>query len=253
MSRRIAPLRIETKRKRTAPFVDRLNETPIASAASVRSIAREFGAAEIRAVAGVGAAAPIGPVNVEIARRTLRGGFRAGFALGCGAVSVDVFYAILSSQGLKRVVARPGVVATLGVAGAAMLLYLAGMSFRAAWRARKADPIETGSQRRETVRGAYVTGVLMTLLNPMTLGFWFVAVPGALGPITEEPSRDLPMICAGVFVGTLGWVVLFAGLLALAGRRHRRRAWLAAADALGGATLLGFALLALWRLRGAFL
>jgi threonine/homoserine/homoserine lactone efflux protein len=106
------------------------------------------------------------------------------------------------------------------------------------------------------MRGAYVTGVLMTLLNPLTLAFWFVAVPGALGPITEEPRRDLPMICAGVFLGTLGWVVLFAGALAFAaGRPHRRRrpGWRVAADALGGFTLLGFALLALWRLRGAFL
>src|SRR5439155_10800970 len=139
-------------------------------------------------------------------------------------------------------------------------------SLRAAWRATTVDPIETGSTSHSppvqppppapAVRNAYLTGVLMTLLNPMTLGFWFVAVPGALVPITKEPSRDLPMICAGVFVGTLAWVVLFAGLLALAtrdsGRRRprHRRAWLAAADALGGLTLLGFALLALWRLRG---
>ena len=44
---------------------------------------------------GLGAAVPIGPVNVEIARRTLRAGFRSGFFLGCGAVTIDVTYAIL--------------------------------------------------------------------------------------------------------------------------------------------------------------
>ena len=92
----------------------------------------------------------------------------------------------------------------------------------------------------------------MTLLNPLTLAFWFVAVPGAVGPITEDPARDLPMICAGVFAGTLGWVVLFAGALALAGR-WLRPWWATAADALGGLTLLGFALLALWRLSGSLL
>jgi L-lysine exporter family protein LysE/ArgO len=199
-------------------------------------------------------------VNVEIARRTLRGGFRPGFALGCGAVSVDVLYAILSSQGLKRVIDRPAVMPVLGVAGVGMLLYLAAMSFRGANRALKADPLAAGAEEngaaptQHGVRGAYVTGVLMTLLNPLTLAFWFVAVPGALGPITEEPSRDLPMICAGVFLGTLGWVVLFAGALAVAGNSRFRRAWWpAAADGLGGLTLLGFAVLALWRLRGPFL
>jgi hypothetical protein len=94
----------------------------------------------------------------------------------------------------------------------------------------------------------------------MTLAFWFVAVPGTLGPITKEPRRDLPMICAGVFVGTLAWVVVFTGLLSLATRRARsrggatrRHAWLAFADLIGGFVLLGFALAALWRLSGAFL
>jgi L-lysine exporter family protein LysE/ArgO len=209
---------------------------------------------------GIGAAAPIGPVNVEIARRTLHGGFRPGFALGCGAVSVDVLYAILSSQGIKRVIDRPGVVTVLGVGGVGMLLYLAALSFRGAWRATRTDPLacEPTATRRDgatrRMRGAYAAGVLMTLLNPLTLAFWFVAVPGALGPITEEPSRDLPMICAGVFLGTLGWVLLFAGALALAGHsRYRRPWWPAAADAAGGLTLLGFAAAALWRLRGTFL
>jgi L-lysine exporter family protein LysE/ArgO len=212
---------------------------------------------------GIGAAAPIGPVNVEIARRTLRGGFPAGFALGCGAVSVDVFYAILSSQGVKRLVDHTGFMKTLGYAGAAMLLWLGVMSLRAAWRATTTDPIveaELHPPPRVAARNAYLTGVLLTLLNPMTLAFWFVAVPGTLGPITKEPSRDLPMICAGVFVGTLAWVVVFTGLLTLAmwrarsrGTTRRRHAWLALADAIGGFVVLGFAVLALWRLSGAFL
>lgn len=222
----------------------------------------DYGLLKLGIVLGLGAAAPIGPVNVEIARRTLRGGFVPGFALGCGAVSVDVLYAVLSSQGLRRVLDRPGVYWALAVGGIAVLLYLAALCFRAAWRARGgADPIAAAVAPTDvagpdivagTVRGAYATGVLMTLLNPLTLAFWFVAVPGTLGPITEEPRAHLPMICAGVFVGTLGWVVVFAGALALAGR-YRKTWWLAAADVAGGATLLAFALAALWRLLRPFL
>src|SRR5438128_1480654 len=49
---------------------------------------------------GIGAAAPIGPVNVEIARRALRHSFFAAFALGCGAVSIDVTYAVVSALGV---------------------------------------------------------------------------------------------------------------------------------------------------------
>jgi threonine/homoserine/homoserine lactone efflux protein len=86
----------------------------------------------------------------------------------------------------------------------------------------------------------------MTLLNPMTLGFWFLAVPAALGAITQDPANDLPMICAGVFIGTFAWVVAFAGVLAWAGR-WRRPWWLAAADAVGGTVLFCFGTIELWR------
>ena len=218
----------------------------------------DYGLLKLGILLGLGAAAPIGPVNVEIARRTLRGGFRHGFALGCGAVSVDVLYAILSSQGLARVLAHKAVFWTLAVGGVTLLLYLAAICFRAAWRALKTDPIDAGAssdtQRlsRESARGAYAAGVLMTLLNPMTLAFWFVAVPGTLGPITRDRVGQLPVVCAGVFFGTLAWVAVFAGVLALAGR-YRKPWWLAAADLAGGATLLAFAGVALWRLARPFL
>jgi threonine/homoserine/homoserine lactone efflux protein len=122
---------------------------------------------------GLGAAAPLGPVNVEIARRTLRAGFPTGFALGCGAVSVDVLYAVLSSQGLKRLLDRPEVLTALGIGGVGMLLYLAVACFRGAWRAMRANPLAEGppqdaaaAARRRPVRAAYVTGVLMTLPEP---------------------------------------------------------------------------------------
>jgi threonine/homoserine/homoserine lactone efflux protein len=58
---------------------------------------------------GLGAAVPIGQVNVMIARRTLRGGFWPGFAVGAGASSIDVMYAMLSSLGFGAVLASPRV------------------------------------------------------------------------------------------------------------------------------------------------
>src|SRR5205085_2931340 len=91
---------------------------------------------------GIGAAAPIGPVNVEIARRTLRNGFRAGFALGCGAVTVDVAYAVcvsLIGVGLQRVQMHRGASAALGIAGGALLAYLGISCLRHAAKAKDID------------------------------------------------------------------------------------------------------------------
>ena len=276
---------------------------------------------------GLGAAMPLGPVNVEIARRVLRAGFFAGVALGLGAVTVDVVYALTSAFSFVRLDDRPRVARTVGAVGVAFLVYLGVQCLRAARAAWKHDPLDDvggdplpmapptgvtepartsrdregavlpgeplphgrGSHgrtlqggredpvpanrldyaravpaRRATGRSAYVTGLLMTLLNPMTLVFWFTVVPATGGAAAvaaagfdatpQAGGNDLPMMCAGVFIGTTAWVFAFASLLAAAAakagarRPRRRRAWLATADAVGGATLLGFAVAAFLRL-----
>lgn len=188
---------------------------------------------------GLGAAVPIGPVNVEIARRVLRNGFWFGFLLGCGAVSVDVAYAVLSSLGVRVLLDRPALLSVISTAGLLLLAILGLLSLRSAAHDLRADPLQHAPQRG-SMHGAYVTGLLMTLLNPMTLAFWFVAVPGTVGAITRDPGRDLPVMCAGVFIGTIAWVGLFCTALSLVGRL-RRAWWLAAADVIGGLVLLGFA------------
>ncbi len=161
---------------------------------------------------GLGAAAPIGPVNVEIARRTLRGGFPAGFFLGLGAVTVDVSYAILVSLSIRPVLDRPWLVAGLTFAGSALLGYLSWLCLRDF--ARDVSP-ELSPDRTSVHRG-YVTGLLMTSLNPMTLVFWFVAVPGQAANL-RNPSRELPLLSGGVFLGAVSWVVFFAGLVSVIG------------------------------------
>jgi threonine/homoserine/homoserine lactone efflux protein len=231
---------------------------------------------------GLGAAVPIGPVNVEISRRTLRGGFLAGFALGCGAVTVDVCYAVLSSLGFGLLLNRPLFYWPLSIGGIALLTYLGVMCWAGAVRAMRptarlqttkadggapagGDPILDYFARgpaeeaagvsaliKTSPRAGYITGLLMTLLNPMTLGFWFVAVPGVVAKLSQRPGRDLPIICGGVFLGTIGWVVGFAGTLSVT-RRWQRAWWVAAADAFGGTMLLAFAGLLVWRTKWASL
>jgi threonine/homoserine/homoserine lactone efflux protein len=200
---------------------------------------------------GIGAAAPIGPVNIEIARRTLQHGFRAGFALGVGAVTVDVTYAILTSLGVASLSRYPLVYGSIPVLGAMLLTYLGVSSIIAAIQASRTNPIvdeayPSTETTLSTLRRGYFTGLMMTFFNPMTLFFWFTAVPSALGKSdVVRPRTDLPIICTGVFLATLAWVVFFASALKWL-RRWRRQWWMTAADATGGLVLLGFAGFAIW-------
>ncbi|HTL27849.1 MAG TPA: LysE family transporter [Tepidisphaeraceae bacterium] len=196
-------------------------------------------------VLGLGAAVPIGPVNVEIARRTLTRGYRAGFALGCGAVTVDVSYAILTSVGAGWLINRPIFYWPLAIGSIALLIFLAIKSFESAREAHRRELIIT--RQGGAVRSAYITGVAMTFINPMTIAFWFAVVPGLAGATASESGgAQLPILCVGVFIGTLSWVATFVSLLYWAGR-YRKRWWLVFADELGGTLLLAFAGLALLR------
>lgn len=196
---------------------------------------------------GIGAAAPIGPVNVELVRRTLQGGFRAGVALGCGAVTVDVAYAILVSVSLRPAFSHSTIMTALGVFGAALLVYLGVGCLRLAWRDAPIDLTARASSARN-----YVTGILMTGPNPMTLAYWFVVVPTTVASLTADVSRDLPFVCAGVFIATLAWVVCFAGLVSRVGGLGKQR-WMRIANLAGGVLLLSFAGVSIWQVARAHL
>jgi len=190
---------------------------------------------------GLGAAVPIGPVNVEIARRSLRSGMRAGASLGFGAVTVDMTYAVLSASGMRPLMANRVAVTILTITSIAILVYLGVMSLRGAWRSLQTDAATTlDAAPAQAVHTSYVTGVLMTALNPMTLAFWFLVVPGL------PAARDIASLILGVFLGTAMWVLIFSSLLARLGR-GRRAVWVTIADAVGGIVLLGFAGVAMWK------
>ena len=199
-------------------------------------------------VLGLGAAAPIGPVNVEIARRSLRGGFIAGLLLGCGAVTIDVLYLALASLGVASMIGRPGMMLVVGIIGAGVLAYLGIGALRSAWK-HSALASATNDSAMPPPRRNYVTGLVMTALNPLTLAFWFAATPSLAA---DASRRQIPLACAGVAIGALSWVCFFATLMSLARRLNRRRVE-AIADAVGGVTLIGFALYTIWRVITPFL
>ncbi len=197
-------------------------------------------------VFGLGAAVPIGPVNVEIARRTLRAGFASGFFLGCGAVTIDVIFAILAAVGVTPLLSKAYFYWPLAGAGFALLVFMGAASLAGARQAARADLLAARATPQQvpaklhSTRGSYLTGLAMTGLNPFTWAFWFVVLPQVAGTIAHDPARDLPIICTGVFAGTIAWVVSFTSLLSFAGR-FRRRWWLVLADEFGGVLLLWFA------------
>lgn len=197
---------------------------------------------------GWAVAAPIGPVNVEIARRALRHRPAAGFATGVGATMVDATYVVLAGFGLMPLLQRAGFLRATFLAGGVLLAILGALALRDGWR-RVRGPVASldagrGDGTEGTLLRSWLVGLAMTATNPMTIAFW-ATMPAALFAGTP-PSTGAVLAAGGaVWLGAFSWIVTVTAILA-AGRRVAREKLLTAATLLGGAVMVLYAGRFLW-------
>ena len=205
---------------------------------------------------GLGAAVPIGPVNLEMARRTLRDGTSVGLAVGIGMIVGDVLLALLGGalgarlardQTIQRWLTFPAVV----VLAAIGLWALRGavQTMRGGIRESSGDLLATVHERPSGAlhMRAMSAGLLMTLVNPAVWIYWFTAMPAVLGHVGLSPAfLAVPVLLLGVFAGGAAWVLLFNGLIGYVGQ-FRQKWWLLAADLGGAVVLLVLAGVLLWK------
>jgi L-lysine exporter family protein LysE/ArgO len=182
---------------------------------------------------GLGAAMPIGPVNIVIMNEALRHYPRA-VAIGLGAMGADMFYLSAAVLGLAPFLQTPWVQTLLGSAGTLFLLVLGVMLFR-----HRRDEPECELTGSGPLLGAYIKGLMLTLTNPYTVGFWLSVTAVGVG-------GSLPWLTAGLVSAILLWIIVMPWIV----RRHRNRLGSAVrrrVNTVAAAILLLFALLLLVR------
>jgi threonine/homoserine/homoserine lactone efflux protein len=182
---------------------------------------------------GFSIAAPVGPIGVLCIRRTLTEGKASGLATGLGAASADALYGTATALGLSLISgALVDHSAGLRLLGGAFLCYL-GLTTMAARPAYRSP-----SSASQGLLRSYLTGLFLTLANPMTI-FSFAAILAGTGALdAERSSWAAALLVLGTFLGSAGWwLVLSTGVHVLRGRFNQRSlCWLNRAS--------GFALLA---------
>jgi threonine/homoserine/homoserine lactone efflux protein len=191
---------------------------------------------------------PPGPINAEIIRRCLARGPAAGLVVALGAVSGDALWAVATTLGAGLLLAGAATRLALGVVSTALLLVLAWIFLKGAWRGvvawRRAEPPPPG--RFEGERAGYALGLGMALTSPWNLGFW-LAVMGR----PELAGRGLAqalVVAGAVVTGALTWCVI---LTAVVGGMRLRLAtpwWEIVAKGATGALMLAFAVRGVLRL-----
>ena len=207
----------------------------------------EYGEFLIKGAAvGFSVSAPLGPIGLLSIRRTLLDGGLAGFAVGLGAVTADIIYAVIAAFGLTAaaglLVPRQGPLR--GVA-AAFLLFLAWRAVRGGVRqsALMAPPVEDG-RRSGTVVSAYGTGFFLLVTNPVAI-LIFGAVFAGVGLTAASNRLSAFAMVAGVALGaSLWWLILTVGVALLRGRiTARGLRWMNVGSGILLATFAAFTLL----------
>ena len=123
---------------------------------------------------------PPGPINAEIARRCGSGDFPGGVAVLAGASSADALWAVAVALGVGLLFTTSFARAGMGFVSIALLLALAWLFLRGAWRAfaRRDAPqaMVQASAKFASARGGFGLGAAMALTSPWNGAFWLAAM-----------------------------------------------------------------------------
>lgn len=191
---------------------------------------------------GLAMAVPVGPVNLFVISRTLKGGFRAGFAAGLGGMAADTLLAVVAAFGITTVIDFVDVNEKPIQFVGGILLVLFGIL---SWRSHPHLDPEAAVARPGHRVGGFVQAVVMTLTNPgASLGM--LAIFGSLGDLADFSNDHAAAVAVvgGVAIGSTLWWLLLAGSV----KRIKARLtddWLHRVNQFAGAVLIvaGFGLL----------
>ncbi len=183
---------------------------------------------------------PPGPINTEMIRRGLSGGFWRAYVVGLGACVSDFFWALVVAAGIGTVLNEDGVRPILGGVSLALLLYLAYTFLAGAWRQwqkkKSGGPIEFDAGAHDTRKG-FLLGMTMALVSPWNLAFWLAVMGSQSRVLTFGESV---VLASAVVAGATTWGVVLCTAIRM-GARFTTPTWELVTRALTGLLMLVFA------------
>lgn len=150
-------------------------------------------------MAGLAIAAPVGPVNVLCASRTLARGRTSGLVSGLGVATADAFYGAIAAFSITLVIEflrREQF--WIRVIGGILLVGIGVIYFR-----KRPQSMEQKGGK-ESTHSDFVSALILTLTNPTTV-LSFLAVLTAMGMGEHRPGWLSLVLVGGIFAGSMAW------------------------------------------------
>ena len=207
-------------------------------------------------IIGWSVAWPPGPINAEMLRRTLLprsqgGGFWPAWQLGLGACTGDFLWALAVMLGAGALLNTPRIRLVLGIVSFVLLLLLAGMFARNAWRSLHKSSVEPEVEipkSKQNKYSGYVLGLIIALTSPWNLGFWLAIIGGQQSATSDPSFANSLAFAVCVVLGAIAWTLMFSFAIKQGARIFARPAWQAATQAITSLLMLFFAARLLARL-----
>ncbi|WP_017727671.1 LysE family translocator [Halalkalibacterium ligniniphilum] len=186
-------------------------------------------------VLGLSLAAPMGPVNAAQLDRGVKYGFLHAWLVGLGAILADVIYMVLVYFGLVHFLEIPFMQTFLWLFGFFVLVYTGVETLFGAKHIAY-----TSRRKDETYLKSFLTGFLISLLNPLTILFWL----GIFGSVLAKTAltfgtNELFLYSSAIFIGLLSWDVMMA-IVASSFRQFLMKGLLTFTSIISGLFLIGF-------------
>jgi threonine/homoserine/homoserine lactone efflux protein len=156
-------------------------------------------------VLGVLVAAPVGPVGLLCVKRTLQGGILSGLCTGMGAAVADTFFGAIAAFGITAALdLMSGMEKQIRVFGGAFLVIMAIVTMMKHVHIVRSKTAPTPHK----LASNFVSGLVITLTNPLTLIGVLAVVAAFSGPLLVVQAATLT---GGIFCGSAAWWLLLCG------------------------------------------
>ena len=148
---------------------------------------------------GMGAAIPLGPINILLMNTALRD-YKGAVTIGFGALSADTVYLTMILLGIATFLNQPAILNILGILGSIFLLYLAYLIFK---NRNNILGVQKKSRSSKSLIRFYLQGFTLTFVNPYTVAFWL-----SIAGYTSHKDLDPIITIFGMLCALFLWVML---------------------------------------------
>ncbi|NGX63164.1 MAG: hypothetical protein KR126chlam6_00571 [Candidatus Anoxychlamydiales bacterium] len=193
-------------------------------------------------IMGIAGAVPLGPINIEMIRRSIKYGFMSGVAIGLGASFADFTYLCFLSTSIFTFINKPIILKWIGIIGSIIVAFFGIIILK---EKNKKQIVNESSQNNKSFFKQSLEGYLIALINPFIIVFWF-SLSSQIAVITNNSLLLILYAGFGVMISMIFWTFTLSFVSSITRKKVSDR-WMSRINVIGGITLLGLAAFGLVR------